>query len=255
MNPVFPVLSDKLAVRSFISARIDDDILIPLLWSGSADDIPFDQLRPPYVLKSTHASGHYLMIDSDDMVQPGRLRDEIRAKAREWLSSPFGITQDEPGYVPVPPRMMAERTIIADNGERPNEVRLFVFNGKVGAINTVFVEDGQIRNGAFHSRDWTLLGWYFSRAVERPFPAPRRLADMIRIAEHLGRDLDQVRVDFYDCGDRIYIGELTLYSWAGMSAFNPDSADFELGAHWKLRFPLLRAIWMVLFDRREIKPA
>lgn len=248
MNPVFGVLSDKLAVRSFIAERVGSDHLIPLLWTGIAKDIPFDRLQPPFVLKSTHASGQFLLIGADEPFQ----KVDLQARADAWLAQPFGITQDEPGYVPVPPRLMIEKTIVTESGERPEEVRLFVFDGKVGVINTVFVEDGAIRNGAFHTREWTELGWHFSRRIDRTFQRPVRLDDMIRIAERLGRDLDQVRIDFYDCGERFYIGEMTLYSWSGMSPFQPDEADFVMGAFWRLRQPLLRAVQIVLFGRREV---
>ena len=249
MNPIFAVLSDKLAVRSFVSERVGGAVLIPLLWSGAADDIPFDQLQPPYVFKSNHASGQFILVEAGDKVRP----DEFRAAGRNWLAQPFGIVQDEPGYVPVVPKLMIERTVTTDAGERPNEIRFFMFDGKAAVINTVFVESGLIRNGAFHTPDWRRLDWHFSRLVDREFPPPKRLSDMLSIAERLAKGLDHVRVDFYDCGDHIYIGEMTLYSWSGMSPFSPDQADFALGAHWRIRFRLLRAACAVLFSRRGIK--
>ena len=127
--------------------------------------------------------------------------------------------RDEPGYEPVPPRLMIEQMVTTADGARPDEVRLFVFDGKVAVINTVFVEDGKVRNGAFHSPDWTRLNWHFTRPVDRAFPRPNRLDEMIVLAERLGRGLDHVRVDMYDCGDRIWIGELTVYSWSGHARF------------------------------------
>jgi len=250
MNPVFANLSDKFAVRSYIASCVGSEFLVPLLWSGAPHDIPFEQLRAPFVLKSNHASGQYIMISSDDDVDAAALW----ARAAEWLSEPFGIWRDEPGYVPVPPRIMIEKTVMTDDGARPEELQMFVFDGKVAVINTVFVEDGQIRNGAFHTPDWSRLDWHFSRLLEREFQRPRRLGDMIEIAERLGRGLDHVRVDFYDCGDRIYVGEMTLYAWSGHARFNPDEADLLLGAHWRIRSPFRRAVTAVSFGRREIRP-
>src|SRR4051794_19249382 len=34
MNPIYTVMSDKLAARGFISARVGDAELVPLIWSG-----------------------------------------------------------------------------------------------------------------------------------------------------------------------------------------------------------------------------
>jgi hypothetical protein len=161
------------------------------------------------------------LIGTDDEVQ----RDVLRAQAAEWLTQRYGALADEPGYVPVPPRLMVEQTVMTDAGERPDEIRLFVFDGKVAVANTVFVEDGRIRNGAFHTADWVRLDWHFSRLLDREFPRPKRLADMIGIAECLGEGLDHIRVDFYGCGERIYVGEIALYPWSGFSPFTPDKAD------------------------------
>ncbi len=58
-----------------------------------------------------------------------------------------------------------------------------MFDGKVGAINTVFVEDGLLRNGAFHTVCWQNLGWFFTRKVAQEFPRPERLDEMIKLAE------------------------------------------------------------------------
>jgi hypothetical protein len=250
MDPVYAVLSDKLAVRSFIASRVGEAQLVPLIWSGEPKDIPFDRLRAPYVLKSSHASGQYALIGADDEVQ----RDLLRAQAAEWLTQRYGVLADEPGYVPVPPRLMIEQTVMTDQGKRPDEIRLFVFDGKVAVANTVFVEDSRIRNGAFHTADWVRLDWHFSRLPDREFPRPKRLADMIAVAERLGEGLDHIRVDFYDCGERIYVGEIALYPWSGFSPFKPDRADLVLGAYWRLRNPLRRALSAVLFGRREIAP-
>ena len=232
-NPAFPILCDKIAVREFIAAQVGDEHLIPLLWAGFPAEIPFGLVAEPFVLKSTHASGHVIVVGCDGSLDGALDAAAIRARAEKWLATNYGAARDEPGYEPVHPRLMIEPMITAADGARPDEIRLFVFDGKVAVINTVFTENGKVRNGAFHTPDWTRLSWHFTRPVDRAFPKPIRLHDMIVLAERLGRGLDHVRVDIYDCGDRIWIGELTVYSWSGRARFNPDEADLELGAYWQ----------------------
>lgn len=228
-NPAFPILCDKIAVREFIASRVGEDYLVPLLWAGAPAEIPFDRIAPPFVLKSTHASGHVIMVGPGDSLDCGA----IRACAKKWLGMNYGVAREEPGYEPVPPCLIIEQLVTTAGGDKPEEVRLFVFDGRVAVINTVFTQDGKVRNGAFHTPEWTRLNWHFTRPVDRAFPKPPRLTDMIELAERLGEGLDHVRVDIYDCGDRLWIGELTLYSWSGLASFNPDEADLELGAHWR----------------------
>lgn len=245
-NPLFPILCDKIAVRDYIAERVGPEHLIPLLWSGTSADIPFESVTRPCVLKSSHSSGQVIMIERGDILDPA----DIRARTECWLAINHGLVYDEPGYAPVPPRLMIEQAVTTEDGARPDEIRLFVFDGKVAVINTVFVEDGRIRNGAFHTRDWARLNWHFTREVDRSFPRPSRLGEMIAVAERLGEGLDHVRVDIYDCGERIWIGELTLYSWSGHSRFEPDRADFELGSHWRMRVPRWRSVAAALFGGR-----
>ena len=250
-NPAFPILCDKLAVRDFIAERVGREHLIPLLWSGLPAEIPFDRVARPFFLKSTHASGQVIMVRED--AEPDAVA--IRAEARAWLAVNYGADRDQPGYDPVPARLMIEQTVTTEEGARPNEIRLFVFHGKVAVINTVFVEDGQIRSGAFHTPDWVRLNWHFTRTVDHSFPRPMRLRDMIALAERLGEGLDHVRVNVYDCGERIWIGELTLYSWSGYSHFNPDEADLELGAYWRTPELRWRAILAMLVRGRSFPQA
>ncbi|MEO6209258.1 MAG: ATP-grasp fold amidoligase family protein [Gemmatimonadaceae bacterium] len=245
-NPLFATLCDKIAVRDYIAERVGPEHLIPLLWSGAPADIPFDAIARPYFLKSSHSSGQVIMIGREDVLDA----TAIRERAARWLTINHGLAYDEPGYAPVPPRLMIEQTVTTADGARPDELRFFVFDGKVAVINTVFVEDGRIRSGAFHTRDWTRLNWHFTRVVDRSFPRPSRLDEMITVAERLGEGLDHVRVDIYDCGDRIWIGELTLYSWSGYSRFDPDEADFELGSYWRIRSSGWRPVVAALFGGR-----
>jgi hypothetical protein len=244
-NPQFTVFCDKLATRELIAARIGPQYLAPLYWTGSAEELPLDRLAPPYFLKSTHASGQVMLVTAELARDP----ETIRARAVAWLKICFAAEHGEPGYRDVPPRLIAEEQLLAADGGPPEERRLFVFDGKVAVINTVFVEDGRVRNGAFHTPDWVRLDWHFSRFVERDFPRPERLGEMIAIAETLGAGVDHVRVDLFDCGDRIFAGELTAYSWSGLVPFNPDAADFALGRHWKLRRPLWRAVAAIIRTR------
>jgi len=239
-NPQFEVFCDKLATRELIAAQIGPQYLAPLYWSG--ETIPLDRLAPPYFLKSTHASGQVMLVTAALARDP----ETIKARAASWLETCFATAQGEPGYRNVPRRLLAEQPLLAADGGPPEERRLFVFDGKVAVINTVFVEDGRVRNGAFHTPDWVRLDWHFTRFVERDFARPARLAEMIAIAERLGAGIDHVRVDLFDCGDRVWAGELTVYSWSGLVPFNPDAADLELGRYWRLRWPALRAINAIL---------
>ncbi|MET3960752.1 hypothetical protein ABIE44_000686 [Marmoricola sp. OAE513] len=237
-DPRYPALLDKVAVRQHVSARVGDDLLVPVQWVGRRPGrIPFEDLVAPYVLKSTHASGQVVIVDGTG--EPDE--SALRRTARRWLKVDHGRKGGEWGYSRVRPRLVVESRVGGD--EPPLERRVFVFGGKAHVVNTVTVENGQIRNAAFHDLDWNRISWWFSREpLPGDWPRPALLDRMVAAAEAVAADLEHARVDFFDHGDQIWIGEITLYSWSGMSKFHPPGADEELGAAWTIDRPLRRAL-------------
>jgi hypothetical protein len=250
LDPRYAILCDKLAVRDFIAERVGGDVLVPLLWVGDdADAVPFDTLDPPYVIKSTHASGHVLRVRRREEVDVGTARILFKS----WLHECYGSRYIEPGYVPVPHHLIAERMLSDADGNPPFERKLFLFDGRVKFTQTIRREQGRPAHRAFHDRDWRALRWY-RKTPNRPetCPRPARYDQMVALAERVGKDFDHVRVDFYDLHDRIYMGEMTLYSWGGAANWTPEETDVVVGAYWPLKWPMWRAVNAVLWRRREI---
>ncbi len=57
---------------------------------------------------------------------------------------------------------------------------------------------------------------------------------MIDLAEKLSKDISFLRVDFYECNDQLYFGELTFYPGGGFEEFDPEIWDDKLGKLIKL---------------------
>jgi hypothetical protein len=253
LNPDFAIFSDKYATRQFVADRLGAEYLPELLWFGrDPDQIPFDSLPAPFVLKSTHGYGHV------EIVETGAAPDvaKMRASARQWLAHNHGTAMGEPGYEHVPPGLIIEGLLLDERGEPPPERKIFVFDGKAHIIETILVASGdRDRTTGFHTPDWTRLPWRSSREPHPgDLPRPERLNEMLTAAERLAAGLDHLRVDFYDCGQTFRVGELTVYSWSGLPHFQPDGADEILGDYWRIPFPMTRAIMAVLFRQREIRP-
>ena len=265
LNPIFVTLSDKLAVRGFIASRVGEAylaiglveevarklggqaVLGHIIRSQADLALAVRNRLPLSVPQGADACWpQSIIIDQHEDIDPA----EIRRQADAWLAISHAAKSHEQAYQRVPRQLIIEKKLTMPAGGAPEEVRLFIFDGKVGVLNTVIVENGRLRNGAFHTPEWKRLDWHFKRWVERPFPAPQRLAEMIRIAERIGAGLDHVRVDIYDCGGQIHVGEVTLYPWSGYSRFTPDQADFALGKYWRVRRPIWRAAQAVLLARR-----
>ena len=252
LNPLYSALCDKIAVRDFIEERAGPDLLVPLLWFGNNPNaIPLDSIDPPYIIKSSHACAHSIIVEDRALLN----EQAIRETARSWLAWDHGRAADEPGYVQVPPALLIEKLLLKRDGSPPLEHKIFVFDGVARVIQSITVSaENRARFVSHHTKEWIELPWKFLRPrLSQPLNPPRGLDKIIEVAECLGAGFDHVRVDLYECDEKIYAGEMTLYTSSGLLPISPDSADFILGGYWKLRLKLLRALWAVLARERIIR--
>lgn len=253
LEPIFATLSDKIAARDYVAARIGPGHQAELLWTGDDPEaIPFDDLVAPYVLKSSHASGHVIVVRAGEAVD----RFAVRKAARGWLAHCHGTAMSEPAYIHLPRRLLVERCLQLPDGSPPVERSVLVFNGRAEVIQTRgFTPDGRLRSAGFHRRDWTYLPIQMRSVPDKVPPArPALLPEILEISERLAAGLSHARVDLYDFGDRIMVGEITVYSWSGFAMFKEPAHDLLLGKLWSIERPLWRALKAILSRRWEIRP-
>lgn len=58
---------------------------------------------------------------------------------------------------------------------------------------------------------------------------PRNYLELRKTAETIAQGFPHVRVDLYDCQDKIFFGEMTFYNASGYMRYDPDLFDYELG--------------------------
>ncbi len=63
----------------------------------------------------------------------------------------------------------------------------------------------------------------------RAMTKPKNYERMVEIAETIAGHFPHVRVDLYNVGGKIYLGELTFYDGSGYMSFTPDTFDTDLG--------------------------
>ncbi|MGI9523576.1 MAG: ATP-grasp fold amidoligase family protein [Hyphomicrobiaceae bacterium] len=225
-NSIFTVHCDKLAAAEFAIARCPELRAPKLLWKGTdANLIPFDQLKPPYIIKPTHMSGKtYIVRTHEDL--------NIKAARRscaKWLRRSYGRSHGEWAYSHVPRQIIVEELLPGPTANSPPiDYRFYVFNGKIQFIKTT-VERGGVWHHTCFDPDWGRLPYTFWRGKKKgdsrfaptieSMEPPPSLNKMLKIAEQLGKNIDFVRVDLYNVDGVIYFGELTHYDASGHSIY------------------------------------
>ncbi len=154
-------------------------------------------------------------------------------QCRCWLGTNFYQRGREWPYKNVLPRILVEEFIDNGSGEPANDYKFYVFGGRVELIQVDaarFVKHER----SFFDRNWNELQIKMHYPpIAGGVPEPWHLADMIRAAESLGKDIDFVRVDLYDTERKIYFGEMTTTPVCGCGRFEPPSVDVYLGKLWE----------------------
>ena len=243
--------ADKAAVRSYITATVGAQYL-PALYHVLDDPRSLVGIELPdaYVVKPTHGSGAVVLVSPDAPadarlpdpaagwvyrhVRPDAVTTEhLVALCASWLTQLYGQGPNrEWAYGQIPRRIIIEELLTGADGGIPQDYKLFVFHGRCRFIQ---VDGGRFggRTQDFYRPTWEHLGMSGGLPWSPvPIPAPERLAEMIDVAQRLGRDTDFVRVDLYVLADRIVVGELTNYPAGGDSPFEPESFNAEFGREW-----------------------
>ena len=232
-KPIFTVLTDKYAVKKYISDTFGSQYVIPLLgvWD-KPEDIDFDKLPHQFVLKCNHTSGIGLVIckDKDKLNIPKTinelnrgLKDNYYLHSREWP------------YKNIPRKIIAEEYKEDESGYELKDYKFYCFNGEPFFCQVDFGKgEGKTRRDFtrnIYDMDWHFMDIQYSHPNDptRIIPRPSQFEIMKEMARKLSAGYPFLRVDFYNIGDQVLFSEITFYPIAGLGWFKPAEWDKKLG--------------------------
>lgn len=231
MNPQKVVLSDKYKVREWVSKKIGDNYLIPLLgvWKNY-EDIDFDKLPDSFVLKTNNGSGTNLIVRDKRTINHKRASRMFS----EWLLTDYAyVSNFEMHYSQIPPVIIAEKYIESMDGDLP-DYKFICFDGQPYYCR---VDMGRFKNHtrSVYNCDWELQDWNQGRFKNCPhMNKPESFGEMLDIAITLSKGFSHVRVDLYNVQGKVYFGEMTFTSGSGLEPNLPYESDLMLGNLWNL---------------------
>ena len=160
--------------------------------------------------------------------------------SKKWLSVKFHRINREWAYGEFEPLIVIEQMLV-DEHDVPDDYRFFIFSKRIAHVEIRFRRDG-IGYEANYTADWKNTGYTsdYYKPYPLPVPRPQNLEKMIDVATKVAGDSDFMRVDLYNIGGEIYVGELTIYPGGGFKGCIPDEYDEHLGALWDQRLPTMR---------------
>lgn len=232
-DPLQRVAADKYAVREHVKAKIGEQYLIPLIKKyDRAEDLRFAELPDAFVLKVNHGSGQNWIVKDKSKEDERRVIRQFR----EWMATSHYAASREWPYKGMKPVIVVEQLLLDEKGQVPSDFKCHCFGGKVATIQVDLDRETAHRRN-FYDLEWKLQpfiwtewegakpAWPNGRAV----PRPEALPEMIRVAETLSADFPYARIDLFDCGGKVWFGEITFYHGGGFERFDPPAFDRFFG--------------------------
>lgn len=222
-------LADKYRVRDFVKERGLEDILVKLYgkWDR-ADDIDFDNLTYPCMLKVNHGCGGNFFLEKKPS---SHKQARLVRKINKILDTPFGYATAEPHYIPIKTCVIAEEMLKETKNSFSSSLvdyKVWCFNGHVDHIWATYNRvDTHVYVGAYDT-DWNYHPEYsiftsHYRNGGDVVPKPICLDKLLESASILSKGFPQVRIDFYVVNDKVYFGEMTFTSQGGyMEFYTPE---------------------------------
>lgn len=234
-DPLITKCCDKFAVKEYVTETIGEQYIIKNLgqWTNP-DDIDFDALPNKFALKVNWSSGYNIICTDKSTLNI----EATKAQLKKWIEPDRNSYYQlfNWGYKHMKPVIYAEEYIEQDNGQ-VYDYKFYAFNGHVEFL--FIATDRNIENKLtydFFDRDYNHMPFtYGGGGHANPLPKkPKNYDKMIGLAEKLAAPFPFVRVDFYEIGDEIFIGEMTFYSGGGILPLTPREWDYKLGEMFKL---------------------
>lgn len=233
-QPVYTTLVDKYLVKDYIASIIGNQYIIPTIgvWN-KFEDIDFGSFPDQFVLKCTHDSGGIVIVHDKKKMDI----DRIKTKIKKSLNADYYLQGREWPYKDVKRRIIAEQYIRvhehnqSDGQEELLDYKLMCFNGKVRC--SFVCSDRYSSSGlkvTFFDENWNVMPFerHYPKA-NYPIAKPKNYEKMVELAEQICVNIPFARIDFYEIGNKVYFGEVTLYPGNGFEEFIPREWDDILG--------------------------
>lgn len=220
-------LMDKYSVKEWVKNKIGAEYVIPLIAVyDDVEEIAFDKLPEPYVLKCTNSSGGRSIVIVKDKSKLNI--EEAKFELNKMMKYNLAYQIPNFHYRDIPTMIIAEEYMEDASGELI-DYKFFCFDGEPKYIQ---VDRDRFIN---HVRRLYDIDWqpqeFLSKYPLDPkiLDRPEYLPEMIEIAKKLSEGFIHVRVDLYCVDGKVYFGEMTFNHGAGVETWYPDTADYDLG--------------------------
>ena len=222
----YSYLVDKYEVRNYVINKIGEQYLNNIYGVYErVDGIEFNKFPDKFVLKLNNGSGYNFICTNRDNLNT----EEIKKMLEKWMKIDFYKEHKEIQYKNVKSKILCEAYLQDKSGEL-KDYKIFCFDGKAKFIQ---VDTGRFSNHIqnMYDTEWNKLNLSFGYNIgDFIDEKPKKIQEMISLAEKLADNIPFARIDFYYVNEKIYFGEITLTPQNGLVNFEPKEEDIKIAS-------------------------
>lgn len=208
------VLADKYKVREYIESQGYGNLLVKLygVWDKT-EDIDFQTLPDSFVIKTNHGSGSVYIVKDKNKAN----LESIRENLKKDLADDFGTISAEPHYHLIPRVIIAEELLESGENESSSLVdyKFYCTYGEPQFCGVMFNRNikSHTYNVRLYDNGWNDISHLLDENVNRGshgISKPQNFEAMKEFCRKVCKEFPFVRMDFYECGGKLYFGEFTF---------------------------------------------
>lgn len=234
---------DKYLIHKYLENNLGKDYAPELLYvTQDIRNLKLENIPEfPCIIKVSNGSGSNLIVNTKDEYSDEYLQNYFKKQIE--VSNMHVLTSLEHQYLKKNPYIVVERLLSDGNGGIPNDYKFMYFNGE---LQFIYCSVDRLGSNVRHIYDehWNRLHFIwvsgankelFDRYEKSPdIEKPNNFDKMKELAKNIAQKFPMVRVDFYEEGNKLYIGEITLHHGSGGDRFYPEKYDEIYGEKLKL---------------------
>jgi hypothetical protein len=240
-NPLYTICADKFKVREYVSKKIGEEYLIPLIfYTENPETIPFNMLPSEYIIKTNHTSGYNMIYRNKKIYFFDHVHNFSKKKVvkilKNWLKKNVFYQNREWEYKKISPKIIIEELLTdGENNGVLNDYKIHCFNGEPKYIQTIFDRNEGVKEN-WYDTSWNSIDLYYYSKNKKQIKKPKNLQELLKVSRALSAEFNYVRVDLYIIRGKVLFGELTFHPYGGLMKFKPSEWDLKLGDLLKLNY-------------------
>lgn len=230
-NPLITRCCDKLELKKYVAEKIGEGYTPKTLAVyNRASEIDFEKLPDRFAIKVNWGDGKEFseIVKDKQTANKDIIKTKMNNAMRPWNNLYY--SHFFWGYKNVQPKIFVEEFLDSGN-EDLNDYKVHCFNGKA---KFVLVCENRSRekqmNKTFLDTGWNVMPCYRKDGVvNKNVEKPLNFNCMLELAEILAQPFPFVRVDFYNIGGKLYVGEMTFHPGCGWESFYPKEWNKTIG--------------------------